>query len=125
MKNSTEDILKTTSSLLDLIAADSLTRGQQEELIATTVRRFSEHVNPGFLEYRKSITEAGDYAAVEWTGRGSTITDVLGRNYIDCLGGYGIYSAGICNDRVSEAVANQLRKMPLCSQELLDPLRAA
>ena len=89
------------------------------------MRHFGEHVNPGFLEYRKSITEAGDYAAVEWTGRGSTITDVLGRNYIDCLGGYGIYSAGICNPMVIAAVPASSDKMPLCSQELLDPLRAA
>ncbi|PVM60288.1 putrescine--2-oxoglutarate aminotransferase, partial [Salmonella enterica subsp. enterica serovar Rubislaw] len=27
---------------------------------------FKEHVNPGFLEYRKSVTAGGDYGAVEW-----------------------------------------------------------
>lgn len=125
MKASTEEILAHTSSLLDLIAARELTRAQQEDLIAATVRDFGRHVNPGFLEYRKSITEAGDYAAVEWTGRGSIITDALGRDYIDCLGGYGIYSAGISNPRIVQAVRDQLGKMPLTSQELLDPLRAA
>lgn len=125
MKKTTPEVLQTTSALLDLIAAESLTRQQQEDLIATTVRSFGEHVNPGFLEYRKSITEAGDYAAVEWSGKGSTITDALGRTFIDCLGGFGIFSAGIGHPRVTAAVAGQLRKMPLCSQELLDPLRAA
>jgi putrescine aminotransferase len=125
MKAPTEQILRQTSSLLELIAAQTLPRAQQEALVHSTVRNFAAHVNPGFLEYRKSITEAGDYAAVEWTGHGSIITDALGRNFIDCLGGFGIYSAGISNPRVVQAVRDQLAKMPLTSQELLDPLRAA
>ncbi len=29
------------------------------------IEYFKEHVNPGFLEYRKSVTAGGDYGAAE------------------------------------------------------------
>jgi putrescine aminotransferase len=51
---------------------------------------FAEHFNRGWLEYRKSVTEAGQWAATEWNGKGSIFEDVLGRQYIDFLGGFGM-----------------------------------
>jgi putrescine aminotransferase len=63
--------------------------------------------------------------ALEWEGQGSTFRDIMGREFIDCLGGYGIYSPGIRHPKVVKAVADQLARMPLSSQELLDPLRGA
>lgn len=84
---------------------------------------FAEHVNPGFLAARKSVTEAGDEAAVEWWGRGSILRDAAGREFIDLLGGYGIYNLGIRHPDVVAAVEAQLARTPLHSQELLDPLR--
>ena len=53
------------------------------------------------------------------------IRDIMGHSYIDCLGGFGIYSAGIRHPKVVEAVRAQLEHMPMSSQELLDPLRGA
>jgi putrescine aminotransferase len=88
------------------------------------VRAFADHVNPGFLEARKSVTEAGDEAAVEWEGEGSILKDASGREFIDLLGGYGIYNLGIRHPEVVAAVEAQLHRSPLHSQELLDPLRA-
>ena len=32
----------------------------------------------------------------------------MGRKFIDCLGGYGIYSAGIRHPKIVRAVADQL-----------------
>jgi len=87
------------------------------------VHAFAHHVNPGFLEARKSVTEAGDEAAVEWEGEGSVLKDHTGREFIDVLGGYGIYNLGIRHPDVVAAVEAQLRRSPLHSQELLDPLR--
>ncbi|MDQ1445876.1 MAG: putrescine aminotransferase [Acidimicrobiaceae bacterium] len=88
------------------------------------VTAFADHVNPGFLEARKSVTEAGDEAAVEWEGEGSILRDAAGREFIDLLGGYGIYNLGIRHPDVVAAVDAQLHRSPLHSQELLDPLRA-
>jgi putrescine aminotransferase len=33
-----------------------------------TKTNFVNHFNAGWVEYRKSMTEAGDYAAIEWRG---------------------------------------------------------
>ncbi|MCA1829978.1 MAG: aminotransferase class III-fold pyridoxal phosphate-dependent enzyme, partial [Actinobacteria bacterium] len=94
-----------------------------EALAEQTVWDYDHHFTPGLIQYRKSVTEAGDYAALEWTGEGSIVRDVLGREWIDCLGGYGIYNLGIRNQEVLDAVRAQLDRNPLPTQELLDPFR--
>jgi len=47
-----------------------------------------------------------------------------GNEYIDCLGGFGIFNVGHRHPTVLKAVRAQLKKQALHSQELLDPLRA-
>jgi putrescine aminotransferase len=74
------------------------------------------------LEYRKSVSS--DYTAVEWMDSGAKFTDIYGRVFIDCLGGYGIFNVGHRHPKVVEAVKNQLKHQALHGQELLDPLRA-
>jgi putrescine aminotransferase len=120
---SLHNALATSRKYLDVIKSPSLTRQQAEELVSLTVRNFADHYNPGFLEYRKSVTEGGDFAAVEWSGRGATFTDALGRTYLDCLGGYGLLSLGWGHQKVIEAVKAQLDRAPMPTQELLDPPR--
>ena len=62
---------------------------------------------------------------MEWSDAGpNSYRDVNGKEYIDCLGGFGIFNVGHRNPRVIEAVINQMRRQPLHSQDLLDPLRA-
>jgi putrescine aminotransferase len=116
----TDEALATSRRYLDIIKSKSLTREQSEDLARLTVRNFADHYNSGFLEYRKSVTEGGDFAAVEWSGRGATFTDVLGRTYIDCLGGYGLLSLGWSHRKVINAVKAQLERAPMPTQELLD-----
>jgi putrescine aminotransferase len=50
--------------------------------------------------------------------------DARGNEYIDCLGGFGIYNVGHSNASVKAAVQKQMDKQSLHSQELLDPLRS-
>jgi putrescine aminotransferase len=62
---------------------------------------------------------------VEWADAGpNSYRDVSGRAYIDCLGGFGIFNVGHRHPKVVRAVSDQLRRQPLHSQDLLDPLRA-
>ena len=89
-----------------------------------TVDGFRDHVNPGFLEYRKAGARGTLDAAVEWSDAGNVFTDVRGRQYIDCLGGFGIFNVGHRHPRVVAAVRAQLERQALHSQDLLDPLRA-
>jgi putrescine aminotransferase len=89
------------------------------------VDSFRNHVNPGFLEYRKATDPQRAGAVVEWSDAGlNSYRDVTGRQYIDCLGGFGIFNVGHRNPKVVKAVSDQLRRQPLHSQDLLDPLRA-
>jgi putrescine aminotransferase len=123
---STDGLLKALNDsqrYLDIVQKPQLGKSETEWLIETTVHNFAQYYNSGFIEYRKSVAEAGDYAAVEWTGRGATFKDVLGREYIDCLGGFGLFNLGWAHPKVVGAVQAQLQKSPLPTQELLDPLR--
>ncbi|AIF82814.1 acetylornithine/succinylornithine aminotransferase [Candidatus Nitrososphaera evergladensis SR1] len=40
-------------------------------------------------------------------GKGARIWDVNGKEYIDCMGGYGVALVGHCNDRVVDAIKRQ------------------
>ncbi len=92
-------------------------------IIDESKQNFAEHFNRNWLEYRKSVTESGQWASVEWTGRGAKFQDVMGREYIDFLGGYGMMSHGWANQEIIQAVNSQLLRTPMPSQELIDPLR--
>ena len=118
------DVLKLSQRYLDLIAGRAMSLEEKHAFIAETVESYEKHVNRGFLSYRKSVTQAGQYAALEWSGQGSMLKDLLDREYIDCLGGYGIFSAGINHPKIVKAVQDQMGRMALNSQELLEPWRA-
>ena len=125
MRLNTQTVLESSRRYLDLIGGKPLSEPEMHAFISETVDSYEKHVNRGFITYRKSVTEAGQFAALEWSGHQSTITDLLGREYIDCLGGYGIFSAGINHPRIVKAVTDQMSRMALNSQELLEPWRAA
>jgi len=115
--------LNDSQQYLAMVHKQELNHSEAEWLIDTTIENFAKYYNSGFIEYRKSVAEAGDFAAVEWSGRGATFKDVLGREYIDCLGGFGLFNLGWAHPKVVGAVQAQLQKSPLPTQELLDPLR--
>ena len=125
MRLSTTSTLKLSRHYLDLIGGMTMSEAEKRAFISETVESYEKHVNRGFISYRKSVTEAGEFAALEWAGHGALLQDLLGREYIDCLGGYGIFSAGINHPRIVKAVQDQLGRMALNSQELLEPWRAA
>ena len=125
MRLPNEQVLEHTRRYLDLIGGRELSTEEKQAFIAETVESYEKYYNRGFIGYRKSVTEAGQFAALEWAGQGSLLYDLLGREYIDCLGGYGIFGAGVNHPRIVKAVTDQIRRMALNSQELLEPWRAA
>lgn len=125
MRLQTPEVLQLSARYLEIIGGRSMATAEREAFIAETVESYEQFINRGFLTYRKSVTQAGQFAALEWTGQGSILTDLLGREYIDCLGGYGIFSAGINHPKIVRAVQDQMARMALNSQELLEPWRAA
>lgn len=112
------------TKVLQLIEKEKVSEEEANWIQKETVDGFREHVNPGFLAYRKTVTKDGQFAAVEWSDEGSCFMDINGKKYIDCLGGFGIYNVGHRNPKVVKAVTDQLKRQALHSQDLLDPLRA-
>ncbi len=124
MATTYDTALAYSTQWLEIIKQRGLPPQQQAQwIIEESKYNFAEHFNRNWLDYRKSVTEAGDWAAVEWTGNGAVFRDVLGREYIDCLGGYGMMDLGWSHPDVVEAVKAQLGRTPMPSQELIDPLR--
>src|SRR5688572_26507477 len=124
MSHDYEDALDYSSRWIDLIQkTDFPTQELAHQIIAESKDNFAEHYNRNWLEYRKSVTESGDWASVEWTGSGAIIKDVLGREFLDFLGGFGMMDLGLSHPDVVETVKAQLNRSPMPSQELLDPLR--
>jgi putrescine aminotransferase len=123
MPQSLQDALDYAQRWLQIIQKPELSPEEGKAIIQEAVDNFAAHFNRGWLEYRKSMTEAGDWAATEWTGRGALFRDVLGREYIDCLGGFGMMNHGWANPEIVAAVQAQLKRTPMPSQELIDPLR--
>ncbi|WP_203364514.1 putrescine aminotransferase [Bacillus sp. REN10] len=122
--NNEQQVSEYIEQVLSLIEKEEVTQEEAQWVTKETVDGFREHVNPGFLAYRKTVTEGGQFAAVEWSDGGSCFTDINGKTYIDCLGGFGIYNVGHRNPKVVKAVTDQLNRQALHSQDLLDPLRA-
>lgn len=119
------EILEYTSKVLSMIEKTDVTQEEAAWITNETVTGFRENVNAGFLDYRKSVTKGGQFASVEWKDAGlNCFVDVNGKEYIDCLGGFGIYNVGHSNPKVIKAVQDQMARQPLHSQDLLDPLRA-
>ena len=117
-----DEVIEQSKKYLEFIAKEELTKEEKDWVVRESVEGFRDNVNPGFLEYRKSVST--DYTAVEWKDSGVHFTDIYGKDFIDCLGGYGIYNVGHRHPKVMVAVMNQLKRQALHSQELLDPLRA-
>jgi putrescine aminotransferase len=110
---------------VEIIKRESLDEETAKRVSRETVSNFVDHFNKGWVEYRKSVTEAGEYAGTEWRGEGVYFYDVFGNEFIDCLGGYGALDLGWSHPEVVAAVRAQAGKSGIPTQELMDPLRGA
>lgn len=114
-------ILKELETVIRYIKSDSLTDEEKATITKETIDYFDNYVSPGWLKYRKSVST--NAAVIEWKDEGSYCTGLYGEEFIDCLGGFGIYTCGHRNPEILDTVKAQLDHQALHSQELLDPLR--
>jgi LysW-gamma-L-lysine/LysW-L-ornithine aminotransferase len=56
-------------------------------------------------------------------GKGCVLWDTGGKEYIDCMGGYGVALVGHCNDRVVAAIKNQAEQLITCHMSLYNNAR--
>jgi acetylornithine/LysW-gamma-L-lysine aminotransferase len=57
-------------------------------------------------------------------GRGATLWDINGKEYIDCMGGYGVSIVGHCHQRVVDAIKKQCETLLSCHGSFYNEKRA-
>lgn len=119
--NDKKHLVSRLETILSYIANDTLKPEEKQIITRETIDNFNHFINPGIIKYRKSVSS--DSAAVEWREQDNHIEDLDGNHYIDCLGGFGIYTCGHRNEAILNTVKAQLEHQCLHSQELLEPLR--
>jgi len=81
---------------------------------------YQKHINSGMFA---ALAFLGmDVAEVE--AEGWTIRTADGREFIDCLGGFGVYNFGHRHPRIVSAVQQQMGRMAMSSRLALNPLLA-
>ena len=113
--------LEEAKRVVGYIEAETLSDADKKAIHDDSIANFNENVNPGWLEYRKSVST--DSAFVEWEDDNEVFRDLNGTEFIDCLGGFGIFACGHGNPEIRKTVQAQLNRYSLHSQELVDPLR--
>src|SRR2546425_65616 len=91
---------------------------QQSRIVKETVEDFNAYLN------RWPEPKPVDGAVVEWIGEGCILRDVHGREFVDCLGGFGIFALGHRHPKVIAAVKAQMDRLALHSQWMLSPRSA-
>src|SRR5712671_5580773 len=75
--------------------------------MANTIQKYKDYVMTGFM---KSVTPI-----VIDKASGVIVTDVQGREYLDCFAGISVVNAGHCNPEVIAAAKAQMDKLVHCS----------
>lgn len=78
--------------------------------MSDTIQKYKDFVMTGFVKNVAPIVI--DHAS------GATVTDVNGREYLDCFAGISVVNAGHCNPAVAEAAKKQIDKLIHCSSYL-------
>ncbi len=97
-----------------------LSRPEQEAIAAEGIDNWNAYLR----RFPKLKDRDRDRRLVEWSGEGSLIKNIYGEEYVDCLGGYGVFSLGHRHPDVVRAVKSQIDRMPLHSQYLVNPITA-
>lgn len=82
---------------------------------ARVVELYRSCVNPG----RARLVSLMGLDRIEGEARGCIIKTEDGTEYLDLLGGFGVFNVGHAHPKVIEAVERQLRQMPLSTRYLL------
>lgn len=92
----------------------------EKKIVEETIEKYAKYINPGLARYYKFA----QLDTVEWTSAGSKVWDVFGNEYIDCLGGFGVFNVGRNHPRVVQAVKEQLERLPLSTRTLFNKHQA-
>lgn len=87
-----------------------------QPMVTRTIAQYEEFVNPALAKLFRIM----GLSTLECRAKGVYIYDSAGEKYLDCLGGYGVFSLGHANDEIIDAVKEQLTYMPMSGKILLN-----
>ena len=85
-----------------------------DQLVEQTIARYEKYLNPGLA----SLVRFMGFESVEVEAEGCLVRDAHGNEYLDCLGGFGVFSFGHRHPKIVAAVREQLDRQPLSSRLL-------
>lgn len=84
--------------------------------VEETITKYEKFINPAQAKLFRFM----GLASVEGNAEGWTITDSEGKEFIDCLGGYGMFAIGHRNKEVVAAVEHALKNIPMSGKVLFN-----
>lgn len=97
-----------------------MTPEEIEALVERTAEQYSDHLNPNLPNLLKFM----GFGTVSQSADGMYLTDVEGNQWLDFLGGLGVFSLGHRHPKVVAAVQRQLERMPLTIPIFFNQLQA-
>lgn len=91
-----------------------------DERIERVIAAYRDHINPGLAK----VMQFAGFADIEEIAYGCLVSTVGGTDYLDFLGGYGVFSLGHRHPKVVDAVRQQLDKMPLSTRNFFNEQQA-
>ena len=86
---------------------------EADKIADQALEDYSKYVNEGMARLYRFMGLNG----IEWQNTGATVSDIYGKEYIDCAG-YGVFIHGHRHPKVVEAVKRQLDRFPLSNRTL-------
>ena len=71
-----------------------------------TIEKYKKYVNTAMVAKVEPVVIS--------KAKGATVTDIEGKQYIDCFAGISVVNAGHCNEKVIEAAKAQMDKLVHC-----------
>lgn len=88
--------------------------------ITEVLEKYRDHLNPGFAK----LLDFMGFGVVEHRAAGCRVWDEDGQEYLDFLGGFGVFSLGHNPPEVAAAVREQLALMPMSTRLMLSRQQA-
>ena len=89
-----------------------------EGLTTATVNKYRRYFGEGLA----NILQFGGYG-VEWSADGCLVYDAYGKEYIDCVGIFGVLALGHRRQEVVDAAIEQMRRLPLSTRNFFSDVQ--
>lgn len=83
-----------------------------ETYVESIIEKYRDYLNPGLAK----LMQFGGFGDVEEFAEGCVVTTATGAQFLDFIGGFGMFALGHRNPRVVAAVHRQLDRMPQSSR---------